>query len=102
MFRSPPHFRPTAIVASLQRLIPALSTTVLLASCATSTPPLIQRPNLPAAPNDFGAPLALPKPASGADLKAFALENRKAALLANQRLTNDAAFYAEVRRNFGE
>jgi hypothetical protein len=44
----------------------------------------------------------LPKPASGADLKAFALENRKAALLANQRLTNDAAFYAEVRRNFGE
>jgi hypothetical protein len=35
-------------------------------------------------------------------MKVFALENRKAAALANRRLANDAGFYAEVQRDFGE
>jgi hypothetical protein len=57
---------------------------------------------LPPAPNDFGAPVALPKAKAGDDLKVFAIENRKAATLANRRLSNDAAFYAEVQRDFGD
>jgi hypothetical protein len=76
---------------------------ILLSACATSTPPpVFERPRLPAAPADFGKPVALPAGAPGENLKFFALENRKAAVLANQRLSDDAAFYAEVRRNFGE
>jgi hypothetical protein len=75
----------------------------LLASCATSTPaPVIERPRLPTPPSEFGAPVALPQARTGDDVKVFALENRKAAIIANRRLADDAAFYADVRRGYGE
>lgn len=44
----------------------------------------------------------LPAARAGGDLKVFALENRKAAILANRRLADDAGFYADVRRGYGE
>jgi hypothetical protein len=75
----------------------------LLAGCATSTPaPVLERPRLPAPPTDFGKAVTLPAARAGGDLKVFALENRKAALLANRRLADDADFYADVRRGFGD
>jgi hypothetical protein len=79
----------------------ALSTTIFLASCAGSTPPVLERPNLPAAPANFGKPIGLPAPAKGKSVRTFALENRAAAHQANRRLENDRAFYEDVRREFG-
>jgi hypothetical protein len=67
----------------------------------SSTPPAIERPRLPAAPADFGRPVALPEPEPGKSLKVFVLQNRSAAAEANRRLERDAAFYEDVRREFG-
>lgn len=63
--------------------------------------PLVQRPKLPVAPSAFGKPVALPAPTHGKSVKTFALENRAAAIQANRRLESDAAFYEDVRREFG-
>ena len=89
---------------SLQKI--ASSMTVLLTagflvSCASSTPREIVRPTLPPAPENFGKPVTLPKAMSGASLRRFALENRAAAIAANQRLMDDAAFYEDVLSRFG-
>ncbi len=93
---SPPHCR------SRLRLIAALSLTgILSASCASSTPPLVARPNLPAPPADLGKPVPLPAPTPGKSLKTFSLENRAAAHQANRRLENDRAFYHDVHREYG-
>jgi hypothetical protein len=62
---------------------------------------VLERPRLPAAPAEFGKPIALPDATRGKSLRVFALENRAAASLANRRLENDAAFYEDVRREFG-
>jgi hypothetical protein len=77
-----------------------LSTMILLASCSSSTSRLV-RPNLPAPPPTFGKPVDLPSAHKGMSVKRFALENRAAAIQANNRLENDAAFYSDVFREFG-
>ena len=77
------------------------SMAILLTACANSTTPVIERPNLPAAPAEFGKPVDLPAATKGASLKVFALENRAAAAQANRRLEADAVFYESVRKEFG-
>lgn len=59
------------------------------------------RPNLPDAPQQFGKPVSIPEPRRGQDARVFAAATRKAALEANQRLRDDAAFYRDVQTNFG-
>jgi hypothetical protein len=61
---------------------------------------LLERPRLPPAPAEFGAPVALPDAATGKPLSVFALENRRAAILANRRLSYDSEFYGGVLREF--
>lgn len=58
------------------------------------------RPNLPAPPPTFGKPVDLPSAHNGMSVKRFALENRAAAIQANNRLENDAEFYNDVFREF--
>jgi hypothetical protein len=77
-----------------------LSTMILLASCSSS-PMRLVRPNLPAPPPTFGKPVDLPSAHKGMSVKRFALQNRAAAIQANNRLENDAAFYSDVFREFG-
>lgn len=69
----------------------------LLAGCA-SPPPPVARHTLPDPPNKFGEPVPLPKPIKGKPVRTFALQNRLGLIEANQRLSNDAAFYDDVRR----
>ncbi len=83
------------------RLALVSSMAILLTGCANSTPPVIERPRLPAAPAEFGKPVDLPAVTKGASLRVFALENRAAAAQANRRLEADAAFYESVRNEFG-
>jgi hypothetical protein len=54
------------------------------------------------APNNFGKPVALPVARPGASIKKFALENRAAAIEANNRLVNDGAFYDSVLKSFSK
>lgn len=63
--------------------------------------PVVERERLPEPPANFGAGVALPTAAAGKRLDVFALENRAAAEEANRRLAGDAAFYGDVRRQFG-
>lgn len=74
---------------------------ISLAACAGSTTAVMERPRLRAACAEFGKPVALPEAQTGKSLRAFALENRAAAIQANHRLESDAAFYEDVRREFG-
>ena len=93
---SPPH------CPSRARLTVALSLTAgLLMSCASSTPPQVARPNLPAPPDSLGKPVPLPAPTPGKSVKTFALENRLSVHQANRRLKNDRAFYEDIRREYG-
>lgn len=80
-------------------LLAALTATSL-ASCSASIPPLIEKPKLPDAPADFGKPVALPGVKKGESIKVFSLQNRAAAIEANQRLKNDASFYNDVVKDF--
>jgi hypothetical protein len=82
-------------------ILPALLTASFLGSCAASTP-LVDRPNLPVAPSNFGKPVALPVARPGGSIKKFALENRAAAIEANNRLVNDGAFYDSVLKSFSK
>ena len=78
----------------------ALSTMILLAGCATSTPPELVRPILPPmAESCIGA--KLPAAVRGLDLRIFALRNRATAILANRGVKNCRAFYEDVLREFG-
>lgn len=72
-----------------------------LTGCAGSTPPE-GRVALPAAPANFGRPVALPTLARGESLRHALGEHRAALHTANTRLDNDAAFYEGVRRGFGK
>lgn len=63
-------------------------------------PPIIEKQNLPAAPEDFGKPVELPVVKKNQSLPIFALQNRAAVIQANQRLKNDAAFYNDVLKEF--
>jgi hypothetical protein len=63
---------------------------------------LVERPNLPEAPSNFGKPVSLPVAKQGASLRRFALENRAAAVEANNRLVNDASFYNSVLGAFSK
>jgi hypothetical protein len=54
------------------------------------------------APNNFGKPVALPVARPGGSIKKFALENRAAAIEANNRLVNDGAFYDSVLKSFSK
>jgi hypothetical protein len=58
-----------------------------------------QRVALPAAPVDFGKPVAVP--ARTKDARAWAVRARGAIDTANGRLRNDAKFYGDVQRDFG-
>jgi len=78
-----------------------LSTMILLASCNSSATRLA-RPNLPVPPPTFGKPVNLPSAHKGMSVKRFALENRAAAIQANNRLENDAEFYNDVFREFSD
>ena len=78
----------------------AALTTISLTSCSASIPPLIEKPKLPDAPEDFGKPVELPGAKKGTSVKVFGLQNRAAAIEANQRLQNDAAFYKDVVKDF--
>lgn len=75
-------------------------TTISLASCSASMPPLIEKPKLPDAPEGFGKPVELPGAKKGASIRVFSLQNRAAAIEANKRLENDAAFYNDVVKDF--
>ena len=86
----------------LRRPLTVLLTTIFLASCASSRPPVVERPRLPAMPEKFGRPVDLPPVKKGESVKVFALKNRAAAIEANNRLSNDAAFYYDVLRMFGQ
>ena len=88
----------------LQKLLTplALLTVSFLGSCAASTPSVVERPTLPTAPSDFGKPVALPVAKPGASIKKFALENRAAAIEANNRLVNDGVFYDNVLSSFSK
>lgn len=74
---------------------------ISLAGCAGSTPAL-ERARLPDAPAHFGKPVDLPGAVKGKSLRVFAAENRAALHTANQRLEDDAAFYGDVQREFGQ
>ena len=76
--------------------------TTFLASCSSYQTPLVERPRLPAPPAEFGKPVDLPPVKKGESIKVFALKNRAAAIEANNRLSNDAAFYDDVLRMFGQ
>lgn len=82
-------------------LIASLLTTTL-AACSTTpaAPPL--RPSLPPAPATFGLPVPVPVPHEGDNAFAVAARNAAALKSANQRLTNDGAFYAAVRKAFSK
>lgn len=84
------------------KIIAVMLIAITLEACASSMAPQIERPRLPAAPANFGMPVALPQASAGKRLDVFALENRKAAAEANRRLAGDGAFYRDVRREFGE
>ena len=72
--------------------------TMTLAACQTSGPAV--RPSLPVAPADFGRPVKVPDLTKGEDARAGLAETRGALAKANGRLTNDAAFYGDVVKNF--
>lgn len=77
---------------------------VTLAGCATSDtqpPDLAARPILPPAPAAFGKPVAVRPPKAGEDARAYAAREIAGRLVANQRLRDDAAFYADVTTRFG-
>lgn len=59
------------------------------------------RPNLPPPPSAFGQIVPMPKLTLKANAKAMLAETRVALALANERLAHDAAFYAHVRKHFG-
>lgn len=84
----------------MSRIMTVLLIAAFLPSCMSSTPRELVKPELPPAPENFGKPVALPKAMSGSSLKRFALENRAAAIAANQRLMDDAAFYNDVLARF--
>jgi hypothetical protein len=73
-------------------------TAISLAACAGSTPPVIERPQLPEP--SAAAPTALPAPTAGKDKGVFALENRAAAIAANRGVETCQAHYSAVRREF--
>jgi hypothetical protein len=56
---------------------------------------------LPDPPNLFGKPVDLPVATKGKSVRTFALQNRAGLIEANQRLSNDDAFYRDVREGFG-
>jgi hypothetical protein len=71
---------------------------LLLGACAASTPPESARPHLPAP--SAAAPVALPEPTPGKDVRVFAFENRAAAIEANNGIGACQAHYASVRQDF--
>ena len=72
-----------------------------LAGCAEGPAPVVSAPILPSAPVDFGKPVAVREPSIGDDARAYAARERAGRITANRRLSNDAAFYADVVSKFG-
>jgi hypothetical protein len=72
-----------------------------LAGCVGDPAPNVTAPILPGAPTDFGKPVAVRAPKVGEDARVYAARERAGRLTANQRLVNDAAFYADVVSKFG-
>ena len=72
-----------------------------LAGCAAAPTPVPSAPILPSAPVDFGKPVPVREPNVGDDARAYAARERAGRITANRRLSNDAAFYADVVSKFG-
>ena len=84
------------------RLAAALFVSPLATSCATApSEPVLQRPVLPAPPESFGQPVAIPMPSVGLDARILAARRKAALLEANRRLLDAAAFYQQVIDLFG-
>ena len=86
---------------SARRIAAACLMTATCAACNQSAAPPPVRPNIPDAPQLFGRPVPIPEPRKGQNARVFAAATRKAALEANQRLRDDAAFYRDVQEQFG-
>jgi len=69
---------------------------MMFSACSTSSPPVVQLPNLPPPPALFGVPVPIPVPVKGQDARAFSAIERASILNANQRLRNDKAFQEDV------
>lgn len=85
----------------MRRFVPGILVALALAGCGEAPVISAPAPVLPTAPTDFGKPVAVKPPKIGEDARAYAARERAARLTANRRLTNDAAFYADVVSKFG-
>ena len=72
-----------------------------LTGCATAPGPIASAPILPAAPANFGKPVAVRAPKVGEDARVYAARERAGRLTANRRLGDDAAFYSGVVTTLG-
>lgn len=69
-----------------------------LSACETSRQ--VQPVNLPPAPVEFGAPVAIPQMRVGENPKAIAARFGAALAVANRRLENDYLWYEDVRQKY--
>jgi hypothetical protein len=72
-----------------------------LGACATNPSPPISLA-LPTAPAQFGTRVAAPRIKIGEDARSALAHEREALSIANRRLTNDGAFYDDVRSRLGQ
>ena len=86
---------------SRQLVLLMLATFALLTGCASGPGP-VERPALPVAPADFGLAVQAPRARAGDNAKAFAARTAGALTQANRRLSDDAAFYDDVRAKFSK
>lgn len=85
-----------------RRIAAALSMSAMCASC--TSPRVLDatgRPNLPAAPSDFGKPVAMPQPRKGLDARLLAKMRGAALNRCNAGRLDDAEFYRDVQTEFG-
>ena len=78
------------------RFVFAILVVAALTGCAETPAIKASAPVMPAAPTNFGKPVAVRAPKVGEDARVYAARERAARFTANRRLTDDAAFYAGV------
>ena len=81
----------------MRRFVPGILVALALAGCGEAPVVSAPAPILPAAPTDFGKPVAVKPPKVGEDARVYAARERAGRLTANARLKNDGAFYADVK-----
>lgn len=80
----------------------ALCLMLIVAGCAASRPVLVDaRGPLPVPPSLFGKSVAIPEPHAKESAKGYAARTLGALSVADGRLGDDAAFYADVQSRFG-